>query len=187
MTGHLGGQGKPVTLISPILPASVGLRGGHDAHRCRRDDGVEIGVALDQALRLAIGLVGKIVPIDHGHQIDARIVGQHLAGFLDPDVLVGRGCRGRKDGDLTTIGQMVGRKADDGAADQLVGRRVEVHGAPFGCNARSEITVMPFHGAAARHHRVRIVGGNGDGVDLLGDELLMTSIWASAVGSVGPV
>ena len=47
------------------------LGGGDDAHRGRRDDGLQVRVAAQQAVRLAVALVGLVVAVDDGRPASA--------------------------------------------------------------------------------------------------------------------
>src|ERR1700691_3121186 len=63
--------------------------GADDPHRSRRNDAFEIGMALDESLRLAIALVGGVVAINDADQRHLGVIGlfQLLLHLLDPDIL----------------------------------------------------------------------------------------------------
>src|SRR5690606_31502796 len=124
-------QAGDVDLADQVLVGHY-LRGGHDAHRGGRDDGVEVGIGGDEAARFFRRFHRVVIAIDHGDEVDiGEFLGNGLLGRLDPGVLVGGGGGGREDGYVAAIGQVVGGQLDDGLADQIGVGRVEVQLAAF--------------------------------------------------------
>src|SRR5215469_7259963 len=70
---HRVGRAKPGhDDLALVLGRAHHLGGGHDAHRRRRDDALDVRVTLQQSLRHLRGGGRVIVPVDGAHQMDLR-------------------------------------------------------------------------------------------------------------------
>ena len=152
-----------------------GLGGSRDTDSGRGNDRLQVRVALEQALRFTIALVGLVVAVGHGHQLQILVfrLGQDLLHFLDPGVLVGGLRGGGENGDFAAVADGVNGHLDELFADQRVGRREQVEQAAILGDARVKRQHLDAaaHGLLGRRYeRVRVIGRNDDGVDLLRDE-----------------
>jgi hypothetical protein len=119
-----------------MSPASVTATGADDADRSRRNDALEIRMAFDEPLRLAIALVCGVIAVNDADQIHLGVIGlfQLLLHRLDPDILVRRLRGRREDGDLALAANGFSNHADIVSAHQIVVRRVDLHRSSLGCD-----------------------------------------------------
>ena len=174
---HLGRQAEAGDLHVAVFLVLHQLGGGHDADGGGGADDLQVGIVVQQSLGLVSGLLGLVVAVGNFHQLQLGILlvlGQLLHG-VDPGVLVGGLGGGGQNGPLAlAAGQIVH------GVDQ---RLAHGHGAGL---VHEHLTARRVGGGVeGRHldagiHRlfqlglegVEVVGGDADGIGLLGDQVV---------------
>src|SRR5690606_480431 len=119
---HFGWKAKTGYIdIADLASVFDCLRGRKYTNGGRSDNHLHIWIGGEEALRFAIALIGKVIAVNGGYEIEARKILELLLHLVNPDVLVGRGGRCRQDCEIDlAIWQMVSRKRQTHLADQII-------------------------------------------------------------------
>ncbi len=127
-TGHFGRQAetRDINLADETLVFDD-LGSGQNADRRRSNDDLDVRVRLQEAFGFAVRLVGEVVAINGGDEVQTVEVLQLLLHLVNPDVLVRRGGGCRQDREVTLAAfEVILDERQAHLADQFVRRRVQL-------------------------------------------------------------
>lgn len=158
--------------LAPVLGAGQVLGGRLDADRGGGNDPLQAGVLLKQSLGLLKGLLGVVVTVGRLDQLDVLVLGllQLVLHEVDPGVLVGGRLRRREDRDLALAADLLRQQLDLGTAQVLGTGLGDEHLTTAGLRVgvvRHDADAVLHRLLQCRAQGARVLGGDGDGVDLL--------------------